>query len=740
MAIANDTPQNRKSHSSTQVDAVLRLAKNNLHHGIVQKNIPAQADAYSGIAEIFTTQGQFDSSIWYLNQAKQIFKGLKKEEEVAKTNIALSDILIMQSRVDDAMHCLLEADSLSFHLNYAYLHAKIKWKLGVVYKVNEDYAQAILNFKEALSGFEKLNDRQNYLLVGNSLSTAYRLSGSADSSLLLLQHNARIFKNEQVNDASLFASLQENFGDTYIELGRYNQAIPHFRDALNYYLNQQSITDITYQKYSIGRCLAEMNRFQEAEPYLIQSYKLSDSLKNFKYLLWISNVLQNMYAKEGNWEHAYTYLKEKISWQDSIDFESRLQKSLVLSKQFESRQKAREIAMLKDKAQLMKWAFISGILLLLIAALIIWLLRSRRRIREEKILNYFATSLYNQNSIDDVFWDIAKNCVSKLGIEDCVIYGYDEAKNVLVQKAAFGPKNPEGYEIEHYIEIPMGKGIVGWVAETKVAEIVNDVRKDSRYITDDQHRLSEIAVPILVEDKLIGVIDSENSRKGFYRQNHLRIFQKIADICSKKITRHLVEDGVRKIISRDLHDDIGSALTSISIASKLAIQKSKMGVAPDPYLYKINAAANSMMESMSDIVWAIKPGNDTFDNTIAHMKEFASELCEPIGVSLQWESPDALNPKVIPANIKKNLFLVFKEAVHNAVKYSQCSKIAVRFNQAGPNRIFMLIADDGKGFKEENIKPGNGLRNMRERAAQMNASFHMDSSASGTKVELDFSL
>ncbi len=138
------------------------------------------------------------------------------------------------------------------------------------------------------------------------------------------------------------------------------------------------------------------------------------------------------------------------------------------------------------------------------------------RIKNEKILNYFATSLYGKNTVEDVFWDIAKNCISKLGLQDCVIYLNDETRRILIQIAAFGPKNPAQYEIFNPIEIPVGEGIVGTVAITGKPEIIKDTSKDSRYIVDDVRRLSEITIPIFVDGKVFGVIDAEHSKKNFF--------------------------------------------------------------------------------------------------------------------------------------------------------------------------------------------------------------------------------
>ena len=130
--------------------------------------------------------------------------------------------------------------------------------------------------------------------------------------------------------------------------------------------------------------------------------------------------------KEKDWNSAYTYLQKSIVLADTISLEKQIEKTNALNKKFETEKNEREIILLKSRTQIIVWTFISAILLLLLGALFIWLLLTGRKIRDEKILNYFATSLYNQNTIDDVFWDISKNCISQLKVEDCVIYGYEE--------------------------------------------------------------------------------------------------------------------------------------------------------------------------------------------------------------------------------------------------------------------------------------------------------------------------
>jgi two-component system, LytTR family, sensor kinase len=165
----------------------------------------------------------------------------------------------------------------------------------------------------------------------------------------------------------------------------------------------------------------------------------------------------------------------------------------------------------------------------------------QRRKEMQKMIDYFALSGQYHITTDDILWDIARNCISRLQFEDCVIYLIDEERNVLVQKAAYGEKNPSEREIYNPIEIPVGKGIVGFVAESGKPELVKDTSKDARYIVDDAHRLSELAVPIVYQGKVLGVIDSEHSRKKFFKQHHLDVLMTVASICAAKIAKVLAQ-------------------------------------------------------------------------------------------------------------------------------------------------------------------------------------------------------
>ncbi len=151
------------------------------------------------------------------------------------------------------------------------------------------------------------------------------------------------------------------------------------------------------------------------------------------------------------------------------------------------------------------------------------------------ILSYFATSLFEKNNLDEVLWDITENCISQLQLEDCVIYMLDRGKKVLIQKAAFGHKNSGERKVVSPIQISLGEGIVGRVAQTGRFEYIPDVTKDPEYIIDDVHRRSELSVPVFIDDEVVGVLDTEHSQKNFFTASHILLFRLIAKLTEIKL-------------------------------------------------------------------------------------------------------------------------------------------------------------------------------------------------------------
>ncbi|MBL7742585.1 MAG: GAF domain-containing protein [Chitinophagaceae bacterium] len=383
------------------------------------------------------------------------------------------------------------------------------------------------------------------------------------------------------------------------------------------------------------------------------------------------------------------------------------------------------------------WWFIAATAVIAVVLLYRLIYSLRQKIKAEKALNEFATSLYGQHTIEDILWDTARNCIEKIGFTDCVIYLKEDARDMLVQAAAFGPKNPYRREILNKIEIPVGKGIVGSVAKTGKAEIIRNTGKDPRYILDDEKRLSEITVPVMVDGKVFAVIDSEHPKKHFFNRYHLWSLEKVAGICSERISKYLTEERLRSKIARDLHDEMGSTLTSINIVSKVAMEGGMADGQIKKYLQNIKDNSGRMMESMSDIVWAINPANDSFEKVILRMKEFAAEILEPVRINYFFSEEGPLEKTQLNLEQRKDIYMIFKEALNNAVKYSGATEINIIMQQK-KDGLKMVITDNGNGFDAEKVHSGNGLKNMKTRGVAMRGLLRIESiKGAGTSVILD---
>lgn len=717
-------------------DSALLLGNEALREAVAMNNNKAEANAYNSIGWAYMHKGHLDSSIILLNRARSLFSKENDDFDITRVDINLAEVYTKQNQLADAIQYLIQADSLSARIKDLTLQTDVKRQLAIVYREAGDNKKSAEYFNEAIQGFEKQGDYYRYVNTGVSLSILYRNMNLPDSSLFILDRCFNIARDRGGTKYQV-AMIEENIGETHFATGNYANALDHYKAAYNTFKKLDNKADLAFESFCVGKTLSQLKRPHEAEKYLLVSYNINDSLGMKNYQLDASNELASLYKANGNWEKAYQFLHKATELRDTLQLSEQVEKANELKVKFETEKREHEIEILKAHNQLMKWRYLLGILATLVSGSFVWIYNSRKKIREEKILNYFATSLYNQNTVEDVFWDIAKNCISQLNFEDCVIYGYDESRKVLVQKAAFGPKNPDGHTISNLLEIPVGKGIVGYVAKSLTPEIIKDTKKDQRYLVDDESRNAEITVPIIVDGKLLGIIDSENSHVGFFTKKHLKILQKIADTCSKKVTRNFVEEGLRKKLASDLHDDIGSNLSSINIISKVALLQPGIADQLKQHLASIKDYSLNMMENMSDMVWAINPGNDNVDSLVSKMKEWAAEICEPRQIILHFEVSQRLDNMLLDAEKRKHLFLIFKEALNNAAKYSECRNIHIKIREAAHHNIGFSIQDDGVGFQLQNHKIGNGLMNMQTRADQLNAELKIFSGPGlGTTLEL----
>ena len=201
-----------------------------------------------------------------------------------------------------------------------------------------------------------------------------------------------------------------------------------------------------------------------------------------------------------------------------------------------------------------------------------------------------------------------------------------------------------------------------------------------------------------------------------------------------RIKKIVEMERLRVRIAGDLHDDVGTNLSSIQVASQIMERQASLSEQDRTQLREIGAIATSTQEMMRDIVWMLNPKNDTLDDFLLKMKEVAARLLQ--GMRYTFVAPDGRLLDKVSIEFKRNIFLIFKEALNNIVRHAAATEAVIRVEQE--DGIFSLeIKDNGKGFELEKFTAGNGLSNMRRRAAQIGGSIEITSKpGEGTFVTL----
>jgi signal transduction histidine kinase len=211
-----------------------------------------------------------------------------------------------------------------------------------------------------------------------------------------------------------------------------------------------------------------------------------------------------------------------------------------------------------------------------------------------------------------------------------------------------------------------------------------------------------------------------------------------------RLQRLLHVEKVRSRLARDLHDDMGSTLSTINILSNMALQQKALDEKTSRgYMQTINSSTGQMMEAMDDIVWSINPGNDNMAKILTRMKETAGAVLEPIQVDYQFDVDESAMSLHFSMESRREIFLIFKEALNNIAKYANCNSVVFTLQKRG-STLLLVIEDDGKGFDlnagRSSVR-GNGLRNMKKRAENIKGTLSIDSAPGrGTRLGLSIPL
>jgi len=348
------------------------------------------------------------------------------------------------------------------------------------------------------------------------------------------------------------------------------------------------------------------------------------------------------------------------------------------------------------------------------------------------IINTFAINLLKSESTQDISWSVVKDAVGQLGFADCVVYVNTE--HGLVQMAAHGSKNPGGRKILNPMKLHSGVGIVGHVLKTGKSILVNDTSLDERYVVDDEVRLSELAVPIILEDEVIGVIDSEHPSRNFFSQRHVQILTTIATLTATKLGQALARQALKKqnvnlegLVSRrtsqlekslarieEINDDLYHFTYALThdlrqpLHSILGLTEIALMEKPDEsmvqILDKIRNVSDCSLGLIDEIMkYAALDAEDTKRFDWVDMNEIIQKVINNLNNLLRIDNIKLNIPDLPRVFCIEHLFLqVFQNLISNAIKYRKPDvPLDISLEYEIYDQHIFHIKDNGLGISKE---------------------------------------
>jgi signal transduction histidine kinase len=342
-----------------------------------------------------------------------------------------------------------------------------------------------------------------------------------------------------------------------------------------------------------------------------------------------------------------------------------------------------------------------------------------------EIINSFSISLLQQNSLDDLMWSMAENIGELLEFEDCVIYLKEG--DVLSQMAAYGIKNPAPRDIKSRIQIKLGEGIVGTAAKTGILENVTDLSSDTRYIHDEFSGKSELAVPLKFENEVIGILDSESSRKNGFSKHDVDMLQSLANIAAPRIDsaishreKERTEDELRKamlaaeessqakseFLSRMSHELRTPLNAILGFAEILKIKSNDMSESHLDHIIIAGQHLLMLMDEMLDIV-QIEQNYVTLNRSNFSVEPLIQE-CILLTRFKADEMEIVIDTDIASLSVygdSQRFKQIMLNLLSNAVKYNhKGGQIHISAFQGEDNHIRVEVEDTGIGIASDELK------------------------------------
>jgi two-component system sensor histidine kinase UhpB len=556
-----------------------------------------------------------------------------------------------------------------------------------------DPAQGIQYGKAGVALGKKLGFDKGIAGCYLNITACYSSAGKVDSAIIYI--DTAIIYSHKAGDPNRLALAYLNRGDFYMQLQNFDQSLKDCDTSLRY-AEQANNDDRRARVFqTIGSVYLYQKLYDQSAEYYNKANVLYKKINNLQMSAVVLNNLSLVYKNTNEYKKAAENLEQAIGIADSLNDLSNLamyygtlsdvyfhSDNLTLAEKYANTSMQYAQQMKNDLSIANAWEYSGQIYL-----------------RQNKI-SEAVTALNNGYVIFKKYADADKLSTTT----DLLSQAY--AKNNNYEKAlefANLSRAANDTLIKHRYDEDLASMQARFRVDEKDKEILllnkdNELQKQKL----SQQRVLIAGSIVLVAFLLIGI---------WLLVSRYRLRQRMKEL------------QLRNEIAADLHDEVGSSLSSIHMLSEMATTNSSHDFSQKEILNKVSGYTKETMDKMGDIVWMIKPTSQ--EGVKERMHRFLHEMCNSRNINCTFDA-NGLSQSKLDMHQRKGLYLVFKEAVNNAVKYSTATNINVRINE-DEQYLRMAIKDDGKGFDISMNRSGNGVGNMKNRAKELGGETTIDS-------------
>lgn len=643
------------------------------------------AAIYNNMASIYQQNQEFDKALDLVNKSTEIRRASGNERELALTLRRKGAILMLMGKLDDAILVFEESKILCTKANDMVGLSITIDNLGTCYLEKGDYKSSIPYFEESSKLYVTTKDFFGKAASEFHLSEAYTHLGdfkkSNEYALSAIKY-LEDFPNARAQN--LLAKLYEQQLMIHAEYG----------DSTSLYWYEKSLSlkpsdyDLGNIHFNYANWLLKQNQNTEALKHAKLAYDLKEKTDPITSALSIAQY-GIMLHRNNKSDDALPYLQEGLKALEKIN--SSVQKPRIQNE-------IANILSRRDRASKEKALALA--------------LESIQEAKKSGSLTDL-TKAYQQASISYDSLGNKKKALAYLQYSQKIadsIFKVSDHKEIAVQEA----KHEVQSELDQSKEIQ----------EKKDQEILAQKKSKTNWII-----YSSLAL-------LLSTLVFYSWNRYKTKEQNLRLSNASKKIAQAELAL-LLE---RNRISKDLHDEVGSTLSSISILSHSSVKHLE-----DQYekarLSEISSKARDAMQSISDIIWSVNPTNETLEKLIQRIIHYASETLEAIGAEFKINTTGDLSSFNIPVEQRKDLYLILKEILNNIAKYSHAKNVML-YVDINQQECKISITEDGIGFDVARAKEKiqcNGLKNVWARAKALSANISMQSEPGhGSKFLLSF--